>query len=300
MTKILSALILSAVSCCIITDCPLYAAPPSVESSSVSIKIKISNFRDRSGYDGPWNLSAGIGDMFRKSLGEIGNYQIAAGSLSYSADGDILLAVGTIEKFEIQSEGLTSYGVGGYERYRSTVELELKIHNSTGGAVLGIVRGKGETVRSNLGLSFLGGPVGGEHTKKEIDRMWTLRFDSDETRNSIVGESIQKAIDDLIVQMSLGIMNIPLGLKGSIVKMRGTQAYVDLGTENSISPGQVFHVYSRREKIINTQTGKILGNISPVLVGRIKIIEVSDKRFSAAEIIEGRENIQEKDMVVLK
>lgn len=300
MTNIFSILILSVLFCRIIPNCYLYAEPPSVEYSTASIKIKISDFRDRSGYDGPWDLNAGIGGMFRNSLYEIGNYKIVASSLSSSVDGDILLAVGTIEKFEIQSEGLTSYSVGGYERYRATVELELRIHNSTGGAVLGVVRGKGETVKSSLGLSLLGGPVGGEHTKKKLDRMWTLRFDSDEMRNSIVGESIQKAIDDLIVQMSLGIMNIPLGLKGNIVKTRGTQVYIDIGTENNISPGQVFLVYSRREKIVNPKTGKTLGNISPDIVGRIKIVEVSDEHFSVAEIIEGKENIQEKDIVVLR
>lgn len=300
MTKILSILFLPILFCCFFFGYTAYAVSSQIVSPENPIRIKVSSFLDNSGYDGPWNLGSGIGNMFRESLSKINRYQIVPSSISSSGDGSVLFVLGTIEEFKFQSEGLTSDGVGGYERFASIVELKLKIQSSTGSIVVGPVKGMGKTMRNNLGLSLLGGPAGYRYTKRDIDRLWTIPFDSDELRDSIIGESIQEAIDDIIVQISLGVTNTPLGLKGSILKIRGQKVHINIGTKNKVLPGQVFVVYARRERIINPSTGRILGYTSSDIVGKVKIVEVPGKDLSIAEIIEGKENIKERDIAVFR
>jgi Flagellar assembly protein T, C-terminal domain len=62
----------------------------------------------------------------------------------------------------------------------------------------------------------------------------------------------------------------------AIVKVEGTTAYINAGTNANVKIGDMFQVYSRGEELTDPDTGLKLGSHER-LVGLVQIIEVQEQ-----------------------
>lgn len=253
--------------------CFLLAVP--CRSAQAKFSVKINDFADRSGYDGGWKLGKGVASMMRASLPAL-YYADPSGGADYTLDG-------VITKFNLESKGFTSYSIGGYQDYsgRITIDYTLRKKDGTKAAEFTVT---GANTQSSAGLAFTGGPVGDEGYKDDLKRLWNVKFDSEEFRESVLGQAVYDAFYQAVPVISRSVYGEPYGLKGEIVKIRGGIIYLDVGNADGVKPGQELNVYGYPEKLYHPKTGKPIGNMPRALQGRIRITRVNGPHFSEGEL----------------
>jgi hypothetical protein len=258
------------------------------------VKIVVKDFVDQSNYQGRWNLGSSIAKYFKKSLDELGCYEIVT-----STETEFVLS-GRIKEFVLSSKSLTSYGIGGYQDYYAKVVLEIDLKNSKNKKLLDSVESKGELFSNNLNFSFLGGPTGLQDYKLQLEQLWSLPPESEEVRSSIIGHAIQESVDNILPKISFAIFGVQYGLKGEIKDKRADKVYIDIGEKDGVKIGDEFVVYSVEKNLKDLKKNKIIGFINSQVVGKIKITEVKGSSLAVGEIVSGQEKIKEKDIVILK
>ena len=239
--------------------------------------IKVNDFVNHSEYTGDWKIGAEISAIVKDNLPQ-NRYFVSAASADYILDG-------SIEAFNLTSRGISSYGVGGFQDYSAKIIISLTLRKADRSIVktFSVI---GRRTQQHLGLSLMGGPVGDDRYKEELQKLWAMKFDSPEFRGSVLGQSVNDAVFQMLPKLSNEIFKSPFGLRGDVVKVRGRDIYLDVGSDNGVRQGQRYSVYSVQQKLYHPQTGKYLGDVPKALVAKVEIVDVSGPNLSVARIIE--------------
>ena len=276
---------------------PGYAAPKKT--------IAVSDFENKSGWRGGWELGQGMQEMMATALISTGKYTVLErqdldaiiqeqdlGASGRSAEGSAaavgklgraqILIAGAVTEFENKKEGQSGgFGAFGVRVGGSTsqahVGLNVRIFDTTTGEVLDSIRVTGEASSSGFKISA-GHPFGGSN------------FGS--FRKTPIGEATQQAINEAAQRITSRLSSVPW--QGKIIKATAGKAYINAGSKGGIEDGMEFSVFRPGEALIDPDTGMNLGS-ETTRVGRVKVTSVQDK-FSIAEIIEGGD-LEKGDLV---
>lgn len=112
----------------------------------------------------------------------------------------------------------------------------------------------------------------------------------DPKNNMLIGKAVNDASQKL-----MKLINKMTPLNGSIVNVKGTDAYIDLGKDNGVKVGEVFIVYNEGEPLTQPGTGKVLG-VEENDIGQVKVRDVRDS-YAICEILKGQNRMKRGDLV---
>ena len=157
------------------------------------------------------------------------------------------------------------------------------------------------------------GGIGGKYTKAEAsinmrfidtttaERVFSLAADGDIKKGGgffkgaslsrdeewgIASEAIeqaaQKVVDELVENNYLARLSAgggaAGGAEGTIIKVEGDQAWINMGSSSGLKVGDQFHIFSIGESLVDPDTGQVLG-VEESETGEGQVVEVKD-RFS--------------------
>lgn len=106
-----------------------------------------------------------------------------------------------------------------------------------------------------------------------------------------IGQAVMASINEAVYELAKQIGSKPA--TGSVIKVEGTQAYLNLGT-GAVSSGERLAVVRPGEALIDPDTGISLGS-TETPVGEVQVTQVQD-RFSIATV-QGGARLQARDRV---
>jgi curli biogenesis system outer membrane secretion channel CsgG len=264
-------------------------------------------------WDGNWDIGKGISDLVVKDLVRDGRYSVIerraldsvlaeqnfsnsdrASASTAAQIGHVLgvdaIIVGSITQFGTENK---KTGVGGFLGHaggfgagkvgtssgKAKVSIDARVINVNTGEIMAVADGTGESKRSGLMLGGLGagsGGVGGG----EID------MGSSDFRETILGEAVHAAVDDLSTELLEANAKIPQIER----KVNGLVAYVDaglviinIGSKNGVEPGMELSVERIKTTVKDPATGKVLREITDP-IGTIRVTKVDDASAEATVI----------------
>ena len=280
--------------------------------------LSVLPFEDRSGFDGAWDVGAGLTDLLSQRLAAVSGYWVVkldsaarAGAAGQPAAPDSFcpaaalfdslragyLIEGTIEEFGISRFGIVTPTLGGYQSYRAGIAVSFSLWERGAACALLSDRIEAENKQGGLGLTLLGRPTDEMQQWEMLD---ALEFGSEPFMASIIGG----AVDTLLTKMVAGIRTAlpPQRVLDSdigpavVVSIDGEQIYINRGFEDGVQVGDRFEVYRQGEELRDPETGELLG-YSDLRVGLIRVSFVKSAHLSVAEVVEGGEMIETGDEV---
>lgn len=282
-------------------------------------KVAVLNF-DFSGvqrwWDAPnWDIGAGISDLIVKHLVRDGRYRVmdrraldavlAEQNLSVSDRanpstaaqiGRLLsvdaIIVGSITQFGTEKKKRGFGGIGGTfggivggkvgtEKGKAKVAIDARIINIDTSEIMAVADGEGESDRSGFMLGGLG-IGGGGFGAAQID------MGSSDFRETILGEAVHKAVEDLSVELIDAHDKVPtrkIEIDGLIAYVEGGLVIVNVGSNHGLSEGDVLTVSRVTREIKDPVSGKVLRRMTDTL-GKIRITGVEEASAEAV-VLEG-------------
>jgi hypothetical protein len=293
------------------------------EAVGVGKRIVIMPFYDESGYRGPWELKNEIptmlGDMlqdeyyyvvpmdsvnaqmtpskpkgiFRKIFGVFMNRKerqkiMTDGevlSIARKLNSDIVIT-GFVEDYNYRRLGGGEPMIGGYKSYTATVKLDqVRILNVANGPQLGnsSLADVSKTDKG-LGLELFGKERPRDYEFYSLD---SLDFGSKRFLVTLIGqasvEAINKVQKDIRAVISLPDTNWYSYKKFRVLLIDQGVATINAGSGDGIKSGDRFRVYT---------------SDSGVPVGRIAVTTVWSDHIARCEILEGRDEIRQNDVIM--
>ena len=245
-------------------------APCFAEGGGLRYSITVSKFENRSGWRGQWDLGHAWGAVLTDTLNQTGRFivlgekdmrnealreQDLAASGRTAGGGNVvvtgqmtpaqLLVKGEITHFaDGTAGGGGSIGIGGVrigaKGGKAEINVVMYIVDSTTGQVVASKKCYGEVTKKGLsiGLSKDGfsGDVGG-------------------FKKTNAGKAIEKAVDEGVDFLTASLADIPW--TGKVVLVKGNTVYINRGTREGVSVGQVFDV-GTSTVLRDPDTGEIL------------------------------------------
>ncbi len=259
--------------------------------------IAVTKFENRSNYAGQFALSDTFGAVLTDSLQNTGRFIVVAESdmrnaamaeqdfaaSGRTAKGDKapvtgqmtpvqLLVKGEITAFQDGTEGgsggigFAGIHVGGGTR---TAEINAVIYlvDSTTGQVKASKKVVGQVKSNGLNVGFtnrnFAGDIGG-------------------FKKTNVGKAVEAAIDQAVDFCMAQLESVPW--TGDVILVKGEQVYINRGSREGVTPGQVFRV-GTNEVLRDPGTGEVLDN-SLTEKAKIKVDSVKEK-ISICSIVSG-------------
>ncbi|MDF1537215.1 MAG: CsgG/HfaB family protein [bacterium] len=211
--------------------------------------------------------------MAEQDLGETGRVRQETAARIGELLGAQVLVKGAITEFiEKESGGsggimVSGIGIGG-KTSTGHVAIDMRLIDATTGQILQSHRAEGKISSSKIGgIAFFSGVAFGGSTYKKTALGKATRL--------AVADAVRFVVDNMEEQT----------WQGSVVKIDGSQVYINAGANMNIGSDMVFTVYSKGEELIDPASGLSLGN-AITRAGAVRVVQVSDK-FSIAESIEG-------------
>ena len=267
------------------------------EEGGLRYSIAVSKFENRSNWRGQWNLGDAWGAVLTDSLNQTGRFIVlgetdmrraameeqdfaasgrAAGGGKTVGTGHMtpaqLLIKGEITHFADETSGagagvgFQGFRVGGSASF-SEINTVMYIIDSSTGQVLASKKCYGKVTKK--GLTF-GASKGG------------FTGDVGGFKKTNAGKAIEQAVDEGVDFLASMLEDIPWS--GTIVLVKESSAYINRGTREGVSVGQIFNV-GRSEVLRDPGTGEVLDQ-SFENVGSIRAVTVKEK-ISICEITQG-------------
>jgi hypothetical protein len=286
--------------------------------SGADHSIAVLPLEDRSGFDGAWNVGAGLADLLAQRLGAVEGYWVVKAdsvNLSGAIEGrgtidscgptaalfDTLrvgyLIDGTVEEFGISRFGIVTPTLGGYQSYRAGVRVSFSLWGrGTVGALLSD-NAEAEVKQGGLGLTLFGKPTDEMQQWEMLDH---LEFGSEPFMATIVGGAIDTLLSDMVEKIRAALppqqaLDSIVG-PAAIVSVDGERVYINRGYEDGVRAGDRFEVFRRGEELRDPQTGELLG-YSDRTVGAIRVTFLKSAHLSVAEVVERDAEIEPGDEV---
>ena len=192
------------------------------------------------------------------------------------------IIVGSITEFgnETKKTGLGGmggnwHGVGlgniGHSNSKANVAVTARIINVDTAEIMGVADGKGQSSRASTNLLGGGGNWGGFGGG-------SADFGSSNFQQTIIGEAVKKAVDDLsasLVSESPKIGTRTVVVEGVVAAVEGTQIILNVGAKAGIKVGDQFNVERVTKEIKDPTTGAVIRRLATT-VGVVKATDVDD------------------------
>ena len=162
-------------------------------------------------------------------------------------------------------------------RLTAKVGIDLRLVDATTGQVIQSVRGRGSASATGVAADF-------QKQDQQIGAGVEVQ--------TPLGRASQGAIEDAVRQMVKQLEQVPWS--GLIADVRGTQIYVNAGSEAGVKVGLVLDVFAPEDAVVDPSTGEVLG-ANDEKSGSIRVVKVNP-RFSIAEAIDGN-GFKQNDVV---
>jgi len=237
-------------------------------------RVAVFEFDDKTDHRWRWwtgqSVGRGMADMLTTELVKSGKYRVmerqaieavmkeqqmglsgAITSESAAKVGKLLgveLAIlGAVTEFgykKSQTGGrLKKLGFGlGVQSASATVGIDIRFTDTSTGEILAAENVRKE--KSKKGLSV---------DTKELSFKNRNAFDE-----SLVGKAAREAVQEIMKKIETQMANLPWQAK--IIKVSGTNVYINSGAEAGVNIGDVFVIYSKGEELIDPDTGLSLGS----------------------------------------
>jgi curli biogenesis system outer membrane secretion channel CsgG len=272
------------------------ASPADASAGGLRFSIAVTKFENHANYSGPFQLSDTWGSMLTDSLQQSGHFIVlgeaemrdaAMKEQDFAKSGRVaggdkapptgfmtpaqLLIKGDITNFQTTSGQHGGVAFGGISLGGSGGEAEINaviyVVDSTTGQVVASHKVLGKMKSSGLSVGF-------------SNRDWS--GDMGGFKKTNVGTAMEKAIDDGVAFI---VGQIPsLHWSGNVVLVKGPMIYINRGTREGVSNGQIFKVGSS-EILRDPATGETL-DVAFTEKGRIKVDNAKEK-ISICSIVSG-------------
>ncbi|MCK5148832.1 hypothetical protein KAR48_18910 [bacterium] len=166
-----------------------------------------------------------------------------------------LAVMGAITEFGASKGGtggrLKGIGIG-VSKQKATVAIDVRIVNTNTGEILAAENVRKDKSKGGLRIST---PKGGFRSRTDFDR-------------SLAGKATRECIESIMELLENQIASVPW--EGKVILVRGTDIYIKPGSSAGVKVGDVFHIYSEGEALIDPDTGLSLGS-EEVKVGTIVV-----------------------------
>jgi len=275
-------------------------------------------------WEGNWDIGKGISDLLVDKLVNDGTYSIIerkkldtvmteqnfsnsnrADSSSAAKVGKVLgvngMVVGSITQFGIEKKNMSIGGIAGKFRKfgggrfgknkgKATVAVTARIIDTNTGEILASKTGKGESQRSGMMLGGMGAGGGGFGAGG-------ISMGSSDFRETILGEAVHAAVDDLakqLIEENGRLPNVEYVIRGMIADVEGSSLILNVGSGAGLKAGDTLKILRVKRTVKDPATGKVLREIT-TSVGEARIDE-ADEGSSMATVVSGSD-VQVGDLV---
>lgn len=282
-----------------------YGLFPAEISAAPKKTIAVSEFDNKSGWSGNWQMGWGMQEMMATSLIDTGKFTVlerqdlssvmaeqdlgasgrtgagSAAAIGQLAKAQILIS-GSVTEFE-EKKGGEGAGIGfkgfriGGSHEQAHVGINVRIYDTSSGEVLDSLRVVGSADAGGLKIGYSNSDFGG---------------DLGGFRKTPLGQATQEAINEAVQKIASRLKSVPW--QGKLIKADPSQVYINAGSEGGVSSGMEFEVYRPGEALIDPDTGLNLGAVTKK-VGRVRVSTVQEK-FSIAEVLSGSD-LERGDLV---
>lgn len=274
-------------------------------TAAPKMTIAVSEFDNKSGWSGAWEIGWGMQEMMATSLVNSGRFTVlerqdlsavlaeqdlgasgrtgdgAAAAIGKLGKAQILIS-GAVTEFEEKKGGegagigIAGFRIGGSHE-QAHVAINVRIYDTSSGEVLDSIRVEGSADAGGLSLGYshsdFSGDLGG-------------------FRKTPLGKATAEAIDEAVKRIVSRLKSVPW--QGKLIKADGAKVFINAGTEGGMSNGLEFDVYRQGEALVDPDTGMTLG-ADTEKIGRVKVTDAKEK-YSVAEIVSGT-GMQRGDLV---
>ncbi len=275
-------------------------------------------------WKGNWDIGKGISDLLVDKLVNDGTYSIIerkkldtvmteqnfsnsnrADSSSAAKVGKVLgvngMVVGSITQFGIEKKNMSIGGIAGRfgkfgggkfgkNKGKATVAVTARIIDTNTGEILASKTGKGESQRSGIMLGGMGAGGGGFGAGG-------ISMGSSDFRETILGEAVHAAVDDLakqLIEENGRLPNVEYVIRGMIADVDGSSLILNVGSGAGLKAGDTLKILRVKRTVKDPATGKVLREIT-TSVGEARIDE-ADEGSSMATVVSGSD-VQVGDLV---
>lgn len=226
------------------------------------------------------------------------------------------LIAGVVEQFDVSRFVTGQPLLGGYEAFKGSLNVSFTIFDlertAQSATATSIKRGlaAGEYADRSLALTLFGKQSDRTIEYRDLDK---IRFGSEDFNRTVIGqacfqtaesfaleiESAMPAIKawgmtnpDSLLHLGQMLDSISLNFKpttiwGAIVFIEGESAFINLGSEDGIRPGQQLLVYKNL----------VAQEASAGVVGELQVTEVRGPHLSLAKIVKGQKILKVRDRI---
>lgn len=295
---------------CVLVAVVGMALPVKAEEAAGGLRysITVTEFENRSGWVGQWNLGDAWGTVLTDMLNQTGKFIVL---------GETDMRAAALGEQDFAASGRTAGGKKAPVTGQMTpAQLLVKgaithVQGDTGGQgggfrikgfKIGGGGGKGEVnatiyiVDSTTGQIVASKSVVGTHKRSSMDvgyatGDWGAAFGGDKKDN--VGLAVEDACAEAVAFMLEQLPNFTW--TGSVVLVKGDKIYLNRGTREGVSVGQAFTV-GEVEVIRDPDTGEVLDESMTVLAN-LKVDTVKEK-LSIASVTSGSVSAVSKGMTI--
>jgi hypothetical protein len=228
-----------------------------------------------------------------------------------------------IEEFSVGRFIVSDVQLAGYEAFAATVKINFVLYDATRftssrDAVVyeGIAEG---TVKDrSLGITLWGKRTDRTNQYFMLD---DVTFGGELFHQSILGEALLKCADELGTKLERAIpllvtKSVVLSssvvidtmvtdstftikrqlINGEVVIVDDGEVFINLGSADGISIGDILPVYNGAKEITDPKTGELLGSRDEK-IGEVQVIELRAEHLCLASIISGKEKIAAKQRI---
>ncbi len=224
---------------------------------------------------------AGLGSIqTEQQLGTQGSATAATSAKTNQLIGASLLVRGAVTKFNPNAGGggLSLSGAGGglmglgggMKTSKATMEISLRLIDSTTGQVVGTAVGEGSATSKDVNAGLTNNRTGAT--------MGTNAF-----KSTPIGKAAQDAIHIAVGKLGASLANVPWS--ALVVDDRDGKVYVNAGADQNVQAGLTMGAYHKGEVMTDPGTGAVL-DVAMNKVGIIQVDTVRDK-ISIAHVVSG-------------
>jgi len=292
----------------VVVACAVLPAQAEDATGGLRYTVTVTKFENRAGWSGYWDLGDAWGTVLTDMLNQTGKFIVL---------GETDMRSAALDEQDFAASGRTAGGKKAPVTGQMTpAQLLVKgaithVQGDTGNADGGFrikgfkIGGSGGTgevnatiyiVDSTTGQILASKSVVGTHERKSVDASyatgsWGAAFGGEKKDN--VGLAIQDACAEAVAFMLEQLPNF--SWTGSVVLVKAGKVYVNRGTREGVSVGQIFTV-GEVEILRDPDTGEVLDE-SMNEVARLTVSEVKEK-LSIADVTSGDAAAVTKGMTI--
>lgn len=286
----------------------LAAAPMYAAEGGMRYTVTVTKFENRAGWRGHWDIGDAWGTVMTDMLHQSGKFTVLGesdmrgaaldeqdfGASGRTAGGSKTPVTGQMTPAQLLVKGVithvqssTSGGGGGLRvrgvriggnKDKAEVNATIYLVDSTTGQVVASTSVVGEAGKKGVRFGYSGAGWGGDVNAFKKDN---------------VGQAVESAVSDAVEWLTGQLEGVPW--TGSVALVKDGQVYINRGSREGVSQGQVF-VVGEAQVIRDPDTGEILDQ-SVNELARLKAVDVKEK-LTICDVMSGSAGNLDRGMMV--